>query len=204
MPRRTTSEPGAALARIATEAADCTRCPLYRAATQTVFGEGPVPAPLMIVGEQPGDREDKAGHPFVGPAGRVFDEAVAAAGLDRSDLYVTNAVKHFKWKPKGKRRIHQRPNAEEVSACRHWLDAEVDHVDPDVLVALGATAVRSLLGRTASIRSLRGVPHESRYGVPLVVTAHPSSVVRIGDRAERRRALDALTADLRLAADQIA
>jgi uracil-DNA glycosylase family protein len=206
VPRRPTpaTDPAADLARIAGDAADCTACPLYAAATQTVFGEGPVPASLMVVGEQPGDREDKAGHPFVGPAGRILDEALAAATVDRSGIYVTNAVKHFKWEPKGKRRIHQRPNAEEVEACHRWLDAEVEHVDPAVLVAMGATAVRALLGRSDSIRSLRGAVHESRYEIPVVVTVHPSSVVRIHDRADRQEALAALAADLRLAAQHAA
>jgi uracil-DNA glycosylase len=201
MSRRTSTDAGEgrALARIASQAAGCTRCPLYRDATQTVFGEGPVPASTMVVGEQPGDREDRAGHPFVGPAGRILDEALAAAEVDRSGLYITNAVKHFKWTPKGKRRIHERPNAEEVAACHHWLDAEVEQVDPAVLVVMGATAVRSVMGRAASIRSLRGDPQETPYGIPAVVTVHPSSIVRVRDHDDRAQALDALATDLRLA-----
>ena len=191
---------GSELAVVAEEAAACTRCDLYRDATQVVFGEGPVPASLMLVGEQPGDREDQAGHPFVGPAGRILDEALAAAHLERSELYVTNAVKHFKWKPRGKRRIHQRPNVGEVVACTHWIDLEVQHVRPVVIVALGATAVRSLFGHEATIRSLRGGVQTSRLDVPTVVTIHPAAIVRLRDAEERQTEIRALATDLRLAA----
>jgi DNA polymerase len=198
------SQPARALAVVAEQAATCERCELYRNATQTVFGEGPVPAPLMLVGEQPGDQEDKAGHPFVGPAGRLLDEAFDAASIDRTAVYVTNAVKHFKWAPRGKRRIHQKPNASEVLACGHWLDQEVELVDPRVLVALGATALRPLFTERATVSGLRGAPHESRFGIPAVVTVHPSAIVRIRERDERQTAFDAFVGDLRLAASTAA
>jgi DNA polymerase len=191
---------GRQLAIVAHEAASCTRCELHRRATQTVFGEGPVPAPLMLVGEQPGDREDLAGHPFVGPAGRLLDEALLAAGIDRRAVYVTNAVKHFKWEPRGTRRIHKRPNAGEVAACRHWLDQEIDHVRPEVVVAMGATAVRPLFPGKVTVGGLRGELRPSQLGVPAVVTVHPSAIVRIQDRDERRHELEAFVDDLRLAA----
>jgi uracil-DNA glycosylase family protein len=187
------------LAAVAAEAASCANCDLYRNATQTVFGEGPAPAGLMLVGEQPGDREDLAGRPFVGPAGRIFDEALELAQLDRSTLYVTNAVKHFKWKARGKRRIHERPDVGEINACAPWLNREVALVRPRVIVALGATAVRALLGRAATISSLRGGDQTSRFGIPLVVTVHPSAIVRLRDPDERRDALASLAADLRRA-----
>jgi uracil-DNA glycosylase family protein len=198
------SQPARALAVVAEQAASCERCDLYRNATQTVFGEGPVPAPLMVVGEQPGDQEDKAGHPFVGPAGRLLDEAFAAATIDRDAVYVTNAVKHFKWEPRGKRRIHQKPNASEVLACGHWLDQEVEIVDPRVIVALGATALRPLFSGRVTVSGLRGAPQESRFGIPAVVTVHPSAIVRIRERDERRTAFDAFVGDLRLAASTAA
>jgi len=201
-PRR--NDPTRALAAVAEEASSCTRCDLYRNATQTVFGEGPVPAPLMLVGEQPGDREDLAGHPFVGPAGRVLDQGLEAAAIDRDEVYITNAVKHFKWEPRGKRRIHQRPDASEVLACRHWLDQEIELVDPRVVVALGATALRPLFAGRATVSGLRGTPHESRYGVPAVVTVHPSAIVRIREPDEREAAFEAFVLDLRLAASTAA
>jgi len=188
------------LAVVAEQAERCTRCDLFRDATQTVFGEGPVDARMMLVGEQPGDQEDQAGRPFVGPAGRVLDEALEQAGLERASLYVTNAVKHFKWKPRGKRRLHQRPATGEVQACTHWLELEVEAVRPEVIVALGATAVRSLFDHRATIRSLRGHVHECRLGVPTVVTLHPAAIVRLHDREERRTELATLAADLRMAA----
>ena len=187
------------LAEIAGAAAQCDRCELYRNATQTVFGEGPVPAGMMLVGEQPGDQEDKQGAPFVGPAGRVLDDALDVAGIDRGAVYVTNAVKHFKWEARGKRRIHKRPNVTEIEACALWLGEEVAHVRPAVIVAMGATAVRSLLGGTRAIASLRGQVHHSTFGPPMVATVHPSSIVRVPDRDDRRAALEGLAADLRLA-----
>ena len=191
---------GTALRGVAESSEGCTRCDLYRDATQVVFGEGPVPAPIMLVGEQPGDQEDKAGRPFVGPAGRLLDEALAEAGIDRSTVYVTNAVKHFKWEARGKRRIHKTPGAREVAACTYWLDREVAAVAPTVLVALGATAIKPLFEKRSTIGALRGKVQESRYGVATVVTIHPSAIVRIREADERRSALDALVADLRLAA----
>jgi uracil-DNA glycosylase family protein len=195
----TTANAADELAIVAGEAASCTNCDLYREATQTVFGEGPVPAELMLVGEQPGDREDRAGEPFVGPAGRVLDEALAAAGIDRDRVYVTNAVKHFKWEARGKRRIHKRPNASEIDACALWLREEIAHVRPAVIVAMGATAVRAVLGGTRAIASLRGQVLASPLGPPMVATVHPSAIVRVPDRDDRRAALEGLAADLRLA-----
>jgi probable DNA metabolism protein len=165
------------------EAAGCTRCPLYRPATQTVFGEGPVDAAMMFVGEQPGDQEDLAGRPFVGPAGQVFDRALAQAGIDRASVYVTNAVKHFKFEPRGKRRIHSKPGTGEIEACRWWIDQERALVSPRIVVALGATAARSLLGRAVTIARERGRAHELDDGSQLWITVHPSYLLRIDDVA---------------------
>jgi DNA polymerase len=177
-------------------AADCTRCPLYINATQTVFGEGALRAEIMLVGEQPGDQEDLAGRPFVGPAGRILDEALGEAGIDRRKTYVTNAVKHFKFEPRGKRRIHQKPNAGEIRACRFWLDLERRFVAPRLIVALGATAIAGLLGHAASVSSLRGRPTELADGTPMWATVHPSFLLRMPDRdaaqLERRRFVDDL------------
>ncbi|MEC4589946.1 MULTISPECIES: UdgX family uracil-DNA binding protein [Nitrospirillum] len=189
------------LAGLAASAADCRRCDLYRDATQVVFGEGPVDARLVLVGEQPGDQEDKAGRPFVGPAGRILDEALAAAGLERDDLFVTNAVKHFKHEMRGKRRMHQRPNQGEVEACRWWLDREVALVQPTVIVALGATAARSLMGRTVALVREGGKPLAWADGRPGIATYHPSAVLRAWDDAARARTYDALVAALRQARD---
>ncbi|MEA1673623.1 UdgX family uracil-DNA binding protein [Nitrospirillum sp. BR 11163] len=187
------------LAALAAGAAGCRRCDLYRDATQVVFGEGPAQAPLLLVGEQPGDQEDKAGRPFVGPAGRILDEALATAGLERGDLYVTNAVKHFKHEMRGKRRMHQRPNQGEVEACRWWLDREVALVQPAVIVALGATAARSLMGRTVALTREGGRPLAWADGRPGIATYHPSAVLRAWDDAARARTYDALVAALRQA-----
>ncbi|HTJ56286.1 MAG TPA: UdgX family uracil-DNA binding protein [Devosiaceae bacterium] len=173
-----------ALSEARVAAATCTRCHLFEHATQTVFGEGPARAKIMFVGEQPGDQEDLAGEPFVGPAGQVFDVALAAAGIDRKSVYVTNAVKHFKFEPRGKRRIHQKPNANEIRACRFWLGLEREFVKPRLIVAMGATAVASLLGKSASISSLRGKAIELDDGTPMRATVHPSFLLRIVDRAE--------------------
>jgi DNA polymerase len=179
------------------EAAECRACPLWKGTTQTVFGEGPADARVVLVGEQPGDREDLDGHPFVGPAGRVLDEALEAAGVDRSRVFVTNGVKHFKYRSRGKRRIHQRPSAGEATACRRWLQAEVEIVAPEMLVALGATAAYSLIGRATAIGANRGKTLESElFAAPVLVTAHPSSVLRERDRETRGEALRALAADL--------
>ena len=181
-------------------AAGCRACPLWKDATQTVFGEGPAKAAVVLVGEQPGDREDLEGRPFVGPAGRVLDDALADAAIDRKQVYLTNVVKHFKWKARGKRRIHQKPNAEEINACRPWLDAEVAVVKPDVLVALGATAAQALLGRGFRVTRERGVPVDSDLAPNVLATVHPSSILRARDEAERREAYEAFVADLRAVA----
>ncbi|HJV29145.1 MAG TPA: UdgX family uracil-DNA binding protein [Gaiellaceae bacterium] len=160
----------------------CHGCDLWRNAAQTVFGEGPSDAQLMFVGEQPGDQEDKAGRPFVGPAGRIFDQALEQVGIDRSSVYVTNAVKHFKWQPRGKRRIHQKPNAAELAACRPWLDAELAVVQPRVLVCLGATAAQALLGRAFRVTKQRGTPVDSTLAEVVMATIHPSAILRAEDR----------------------
>jgi len=188
----------ARLEAVAAEAAGCTRCDLYRRATQTVFGEGAVGARLLLVGEQPGDREDLDGHPFVGPAGRVLETALTEAGVDPADVYVTNAVKHFKWEPRGKRRIHKRPSAGEIQACHTWLEQEVALVRPRVVVCLGATAARAVLGRPATISSVRGQVLDGPGDVPVVVTIHPSAVLRAPDDA-RAAARRGLVSDLALA-----
>jgi DNA polymerase len=179
------------------EAAGCRRCPLWERATQTVFGEGPSAAPILFVGEQPGDVEDREGHPFVGPAGRVLDEALEAAGIDREAAYVTNAVKHFKWKPAGKRRIHDKPNEREVAACRPWLDAEIAAIRPRLVVCLGATAAQALLGKSFRVTRSRGIVMPGTDGgPPIMATVHPSSILRQRDGESRRAAMDALVADL--------
>jgi uracil-DNA glycosylase len=188
----------AALAAVAEEARGCTACPLWQLGTQTVFGEGPDGADVVLVGEQPGDQEDKAGRPFVGPAGRLLDEALDAAGMSRASLYVTNAVKHFKWTPRGKRRIHATPNVGEALACKPWLDQELATLSPQVLVLLGATAVRSVLGPGKTVGKLRGRVLEDGPARATVVTAHPSSVIRL-EGADRSTAFEGLVADLRLA-----
>jgi uracil-DNA glycosylase len=160
----------------------CQGCELWRNATQTVFGEGPEDAELMFVGEQPGDQEDTLGRPFVGPAGRIFDQALEQVGIDRSRVYVTNTVKHFKWQPRGKRRIHQKPNAAELAACRPWLDAELAVVEPRVLVCLGATAAQALLGRAFRVTKQRGAPVDSPLAEVVIATIHPSAILRAEDR----------------------
>jgi len=176
---------------------DCRGCDLWRNATQAVFGEGLARARVMLVGEQPGDKEDLAGHPFVGPAGRVLDEALEAAGIDRKQVYVTNAVKHFKWKARGKRRIHDKPNAAELAACRPWLDGELRFVAPRVLVPLGATAAQALLGRSFKVTQRRGEPIEGTGLAEYVVaTVHPSSILRAPDDEARRQGRLELAADL--------
>ena len=160
----------------------CTNCDLYENATQTVFGEGLAKAEIVLVGEQPGDQEDLAGKPFVGPAGRLLDKALEEAGIDRKLAYVTNVVKHFKWQPRGKRRIHQKPNAAEIAACRPWLDAELSLLEPKVLVCLGATAAQALLGRQFRVSKDRGVPVDSDLAPVVMATVHPSSILRSDDR----------------------
>jgi DNA polymerase len=163
-------------------AQSCRGCDLWRNATQAVIGEGPDSAEAMFVGEQPGDQEDVEGLPFVGPAGRMFDKALAEVGIDRSRVYVTNAVKHFKWQPRGKRRLHQKPNGTETAACRPWLDAELELVHPRVLVCLGATAAQALLGRQFRVTKQRGVPVDSPLAEVVLATIHPSAILRARDR----------------------
>ncbi|MES2096084.1 MAG: UdgX family uracil-DNA binding protein [Pseudomonadota bacterium] len=182
------------------EAMSCTRCPLHRDATQTVFGEGPVDARLMVVGEQPGDQEDFAGRPFVGPAGELFDRALGDAGIDRARIYVTNAVKHFKYELRGKRRIHAKPNAGEISACRWWIDQELALIKPQVTLALGATAARSLFGRTVTIGKERGQALELPGGGEAWITVHPSYLLRLPDEVARREEYARFVEDLRVVA----
>ncbi len=185
-----------ALRDLRADAAGCRACPLWERGTQTVFGEGPGDAAVMLVGEQPGDAEDRAGAPFVGPAGRVLDEALERAGIDRSVVYVTNVVKHFKWEPRGKRRLHSKPNQGEIAACRRWLDAEIGVVRPRVIVCLGATAAQALLGRSHRVTKERGRPVASPLAPFVVATVHPSSVLRAPDDEARHRDMDAFVADL--------
>jgi DNA polymerase len=189
-----------ALPALGRAAAGCRGCPLWRDATQTVFGRGPKGAALMLVGEQPGDREDREGEPFVGPAGGILERALEEAGLDAEAIYVTNAVKHFKWRPQGKRRLHQTPRAGEVAACRPWLEAEAEVVSPGGVVALGATAAKSIFGSKVRVTKDRGRLLETAPAPAGAVTIHPSAVLRTRDRAERRDALAALVDDLRFAA----
>jgi len=177
--------------------ADCTRCPLYRDATQVVPGEGPRHAQVMLVGEQPGDQEDRQGHPFVGPAGRVLDRAIVDAGIDRRQVFVTNAVKHFKFEPRGKRRLHKRPNAGEVDACRWWLDRERAIVKPRVIVALGATAARGVIGRAVTIASVRGEVLTGADDSQVIVTIHPSYLLRLRDDESKEREYKGFVDDLR-------
>lgn len=191
------------LPKLRAAAAGCTACHLYKLGTQTVFGEGSADADVVFVGEQPGDQEDLAGRPFVGPAGRVLDEGLAAAGIDRSQVYVTNAVKHFKWEPRGKRRIHQKPNWAEMIACRPWLEAELAVVKPDVLVCLGATAAQSLLGRQFRVTKMRGVPVESELAPCVLATVHPSSILRAPDEGARQEAMRDFIRDLKAVAKLI-
>jgi uracil-DNA glycosylase len=177
-------------------AACCHACPLWERGTQTVFGEGPELADVMLVGEQPGNEEDLAGRPFVGPAGRLLDRALEAAGIDRRSVYVSNAVKHFKWEPRGKRRIHQKPNAREIRACRPWLEAEIAVVRPRAIVCLGATAAQALLGRTFRVTEHRGELVASPLAPLVMATVHPSSILRAPDDAGRRAELARLVEDL--------
>jgi len=188
------------LRALAQAEASCTRCPLYRDATQAVPGEGPRRAAFMLVGEQPGDKEDLAGKPFVGPAGRILDAALRDAGITRDRAFVTNAIKHFKYEMRGKRRLHKRPSNYEVERCKIWLDAEMRLVKPTTVVALGVTAARALTGRTLTIGKVRGTSLQLANGTTLVVTVHPSSLLRIEDAEERRAAYKSFVADLKAAA----
>jgi uracil-DNA glycosylase len=192
------------LKTVARAAASCTLCPLYRNATQTVFGEGAARAPIMLVGEQPGDQEDLAGHPFVGPAGKVLDRAMAEAGLDRKKVYLTNAVKHFKNEPRGKKRLHKRPNRYEVEVCRVWLRQEISLVRPQLILALGVTAAVALAGRPVVLSRERGRVIELADGQRGMVTTHPSSILRMPDQKARHAAFAALVKDLKAAAKQAA
>lgn len=191
----------AELKAVAEEARACTRCPLYRSATRTVFGEGPARAKLMLVGEQPGDLEDLAGRPFVGPAGKLLDRALAEAGIDRGKVYLTNAVKHFKNEPRGNKRLHKRPNRYETEVCKVWIDKEMSVVRPVLILALGVTAVQSLTGRRSIVPSReRGRMLELPGGHRGMVTTHPSALLRMPDEAGRRAGFAALLADLKAAA----
>ena len=185
-------------------AAGCKACDLYKRGTQTVFGEGPKRAEIMLVGEQPGDAEDLAGHPFVGPAGKLLDRALAEAGIDRNVVYVTNVVKHFKWEPRGKRRIHAKPNAGEISACRPWLETEIALLRPRVLICLGATAAQALLGKTFRVSKQRGEFVESSLAPLVTATVHPSSILRAPDDEARRAEMGQFVADLKRVASALA
>ena len=192
------SDPAPSLTALKDAAARCEGCDLFELGTQTVFGEGPPRAQVMFVGEQPGDQEDKAGKPFVGPAGRVLDDALDDVGIDRSRVYVTNAVKHFKWTGRGKRRIHSKPNAREIRACRPWLDAELEEVEPRVIVVLGATAAQALLGASFRVTQQRGKPLSDTGLAPYVVaTVHPASILRAPDPETREVEGRAFVEDLR-------
>jgi DNA polymerase len=186
------------------EVRGCTACELYKGATQAVFGEGSPRSEVMFVGEQPGDREDLEGHPFVGPAGRMLDQALEEAGIDRKLAYVTNAVKHFRYEQRGKRRIHQRPAAEHIKACRPWLDAELEAVRPRVLVCLGAVAAQALLGSKVRVTKDRGKPLESALAPVVLVTIHPSAILRERDADGRERAYRSFVSDLEVVAEAIA
>ena len=191
------------LATLRDAAAGCRGCDLYKRGTQTVFGEGRAEARVMMVGEQPGNDEDLAGKPFVGPAGKLLDRALEAAGLERGDVYVTNVVKHFKWEPKGKRRIHAKPNQVEISACLPWLRAELDVVGPEAVVALGATAAQVLLGPRFRVTKQRGQWLSSPLAPHVLATVHPSSILRAPDDETRHREFEAFVADLRVVAERL-
>jgi len=175
------------ISKLRTVAAGCQACDLGKRGTQTVFGEGGPKPRVMFVGEQPGDQEDIQGRPFVGPAGKILDKALEAAGIDRKEVYVTNAVKHFKWEPRGKRRIHKKPNSLEITACKPWLEAEIEVLKPDVIVCLGATAAQTLLGRDFKVSTRRGIFIESPFAPYVMATVHPSSLLRAPDDETRRR-----------------
>ncbi len=191
------------LAAIRDAAHDCRACDLYKRGTQTVFGEGPRKAEMMLVGEQPGDAEDVAGHPFVGPAGKLLGRALEEAGIDRTRVYVTNIVKHFKWEPRGKRRIHAKPNGAEIAACRPWLETEIALVKPRILVCLGATAAQALLGKSFRVTQQRGRFVESPLAPRVTATAHPSSILRAPDDESRRAEMRRFVQDLKRAAAEL-
>ena len=189
----------ASLTALREAARHCTACHLYKRATQTVFGEGPKGAVMVLVGEQPGDYEDLAGKPFVGPAGKIMDRALEEAGIDRKQVYVTNAVKHFKWEPRGKRRIHQKPNSREIAACRPWLEAELQIVKPKLVVAMGATAAQTIFGPSFRVTRERGKVLSSKLAPRVLATVHPSSLLRQPDEASRQREYKHFVSDLRAA-----
>jgi uracil-DNA glycosylase family protein len=192
--------PNTTIAALAEEAAHCTRCHLYKHATQTVFGEGPSQARIMMVGEQPGDQEDWQGKPFVGPAGRLLDQALEAAGIERGEVYVTNAVKHFKFEPRGKRRIHKKPDRPEIEACKWWLERELAVLNPELIVALGGTAGQAVYGRSVKVLSERGKVSEDPRGFRLLLTIHPSMILRVPDADAKERAFADFVRDLEKAA----
>jgi DNA polymerase len=194
--------PDLRLIDLSTEVRACQRCDLWRHATQAVFGEGPSDARVVFVGEQPGDAEDREGHPFVGPAGRMLDRAIGAAGLDRNAIYITNAVKHFKWvaQPRGKRRLHSKPNTAEIRACRPWLDAEIAAIHPAIVVCLGASAARAILGPSFRVTEQRGTWVPSSLSAATLATVHPSAILRERDEASRHEAFARLVADLTVVA----
>ena len=187
------------LSEVREAARSCTACHLYKRATQTVFGEGPKRAPIMLVGEQPGDYEDVAGKPFVGPAGKILDRALAEAGINRDEVYVTNAVKHFKWEPRGKRRIHQKPNSREMAACRPWMEAEMRLVKPKMVICLGSTAGQAFFGPSFRVTRERGKVLSSKLAPKVVATVHPSSLLRQPDEVSRDREYARFVVDLKAA-----
>jgi DNA polymerase len=191
------------LASLRAAAAGCKACHLWKLGTQTVFGEGSATARVMMVGEQPGDKEDLQGRPFVGPAGAVLDKALAAAGIDRQEVYVTNIVKHFKWEPRGKRRLHKKPNALEISACRSWLDAEINAIRPQVVVLLGATAAQGILGNQFRVTKQRGQWLQSKIAPLVMATVHPSSILRAPDDDSRHEEMRKFVTDLKKVAAQL-
>lgn len=191
--------PGTDLDQLRQAAARCTRCPLWEPATQTVFGEGPIDAPLMLVGEQPGDKEDVSGRPFVGPAGAVLDRALSEAGIERKTVYVSNAVKHFKYVIRGTRRLHQKPSIFEIDACRYWLEAEIEAVTPQVIVAMGATAGRGVFSREVKIGRERGRVFELRQKRKALITVHPSYLLRLPDEDAKEREYARFVEDLKRA-----
>lgn len=189
------------LASLRAAAADCKACPLWQLGTQTVFGEGPARPRIMFVGEQPGDQEDLQGHPFVGPAGKLLDKALEEAGLERNEIYITNAVKHFNWEPRGKRRIHKKPNTLEITACKPWVEAEIDVLEPEVIVCLGAIAAQALLGKQFRVSVSRGQFVDSALAPYVLATVHPASLLRAPDEETRRLEIKRFVDDLRQVAN---
>ena len=204
MPEKKNRPPRPTLSTVRSLAKLCKACDLYKRGTQTVFGEGPPRADVMLVGEQPGDAEDVAGRPFVGPAGKLLDKALSEAGLDRREVYVTNVVKHFKWEPRGKRRIHAKPNSAEIVACRPWLETEIAMVKPHILVCLGATAAQALLGRTFRVSRDRGTFAPSSLAPLVMATVHPSSILRAPDDESRREEMRRFVEDLQKVSSALA